>query len=178
MAGDPYSGNARLVGLTDVLLRDLVRGFIFQHMRRWAACLWALPSILLCVEPVCAQLPRGLEGCSPASQAATQETPRPPRIIVDDVRFDPSIPLPPELRTQLTQVVKEATERAVPGWLDEVLEVGVRGTLEDEGYFFKGPLPNYKQDLRIQKFNTFSLLCMSNPALYTVSVRFPFDRLF
>ena len=87
MAGDPYSGNARLVGLTDVLLRDLVHGFIFQSMRRWAACLWALPSILLCVEPVCAQLPRGLEGCSPASQAAAGETPRPPRIIVDDVRI-------------------------------------------------------------------------------------------
>src|SRR5580700_5234246 len=104
-------------------------------MRRWAACLWALPSVLLCIKPVCAQVPRRLESCSPYSQAATRAIPRPPRIIVDDVRFDPSIPLAPELRTQLTQVVKEARERAVPGWLDEVLEVGVSGTMEDEGYF-------------------------------------------
>lgn len=115
---------------------------LFQRMSRWAAWLLAPAGVLLFLDPVSAQVSRRLQACSPYSQPANDpsseitgiETPRPPRIIVDDVTFD-GPPLPGEIQTQITQLVKQIRKRAWPGWIEEVGEVVVRGTLQDEGYY-------------------------------------------
>lgn len=111
-------------------------------MIRRAAWPWAVAGILLFVDPISAQVSRRLQGCRPYSQPANglsderarSEAPRPPRIVVDDVRFDGPA-LPDEINEQLAQVIKNVRTRARPGWIDEVAEILVRGTLQDEGYF-------------------------------------------
>jgi hypothetical protein len=63
------------------------------------------------------------------------ETPRPPRIIVDEVKFDAPTVIPGELQSELTELIKKTRTRALPGWSEELEEVVVRGALQDQGYF-------------------------------------------
>ena len=111
-------------------------------MAQRAAFLWALGGAFLCLNPASAQVARRLQGCSPYSQTSNgsygvgtrPETPRPPRIVVDEVKFEGST-LPTEIHVQLTQLMKEIRQRAWAGWIDEVGEIVVRGALLDQGYF-------------------------------------------
>ena len=102
---------------------------------------WLRRASCFFLDPVSAQVSRRLQACSPYSQSANGpssarlgiETPPPPRIVVDDVRFD-GPPLPAEIQTQLIQLVKQIRNELRLAWVDEVREVLVQGTLQDEGY--------------------------------------------
>ena len=66
--------------------------------------------------------------------------------------------------------MKEATERAVPGWLDEVLEVGVRGTFEAKDTSFQratAELQTGLTDSEVQ--HVFITLRVEPGALYRIS---------
>ena len=106
-------------------------------MNQRAALPWALMGILLFAKPALAQISRRLENCSlyPLVTNETANTPRPPRIVIDEVKFDDSSRLPDQLQGELSQVVKATRTRAWPGWIDELQEVTVLGAMHDKGYF-------------------------------------------
>lgn len=118
-----------------------------------------LPSVLcvlLCPSLVCAQWLKKLEPCLPyptlaqevhamneevdAKMGITPETDqRPPRIVVDEVKFDAPIHLSDSAREQLLSRLKHDEIHDSPRWLDEVQEAWLRAAWQDDGFFKAEP---------------------------------------
>ncbi len=116
----------------------------------------ALLQIFLWPHILCAQLPERVERCLPyptlaqeirAMKEETEPTqPQPPRInrTIISVRFSPETHLPQTFRTQIARSIKshQFYDDSLSDWLKELQEVGVRGQLQDLGFF----RPNVEAD--------------------------------
>lgn len=58
-----------------------------------------------------------------------------PKVIIDEIKFDTPIHLPDSVRDELLKSIKQQEFYAGSEWLDEILEVGIRGTWQNNGYF-------------------------------------------
>ena len=111
-----------------------------------------LPSLqlLLCSCLQCAQLPRRLERCLPYPtlaqeiRAMQEETKPPepepspsPRVVIASVQFAPRIYLPRPVRDRIARSIKSPRfyDDSELSWLAEMQDVGIRGALQDSGYF-------------------------------------------
>lgn len=103
-------------------------------MTKLASFSSALAGFLLCFIPTSAQVSPRLQSCSPYNSGTNSNEPPAPRIVIDRIDFVPP-GIPDELKTQLNQVVRETRQRVRSGWADELAEVVVEGTLQDQGYF-------------------------------------------
>lgn len=103
-------------------------------MAKRAALWWALAGLPLWLLPTSAQVSPRLQRCSPYGTATTSNASRAPRIVIQEVVFEPSS-LPDKLKKQLAQSVRETQQRSRPGWTDELAEVIVEGALQDQGYY-------------------------------------------
>lgn len=128
-------------------------------MRPRTALRFVLPAVvcaLLCPSLASAQWLKKLEPCLPYPTLAqevhamneevdrkmgiTPETEQhPPRIIVDDVKFDAPIHLSNSAREQLLSRLKQDEIHDSPRWLDEVQEALLRAAWQDEGFFKADP---------------------------------------
>lgn len=112
----------------------------------------AFAAALVCALPASAQIPRSLKRCLPyptladeisdmhqeveSKAAALVGAGKPqPKIVIDDVRFDGTIHLDDSIREQLVSHLKESRFDANSAWLQEVTEVSIRGTWQDQGFF-------------------------------------------
>jgi outer membrane protein insertion porin family len=59
----------------------------------------------------------------------------PPRVIIDDVKFDGPIHISDSARQQLISELKQRDYHADSDWLSEIEEIGIKGTWRDQGYF-------------------------------------------
>jgi outer membrane translocation and assembly module TamA len=98
---------------------------------------------------MCAQLPERLERCLPYPSLAqeisamsertdpSQEpSPKTKRTIIS-VKFGPETQLPQSLRTQIVRSIRHEQfyYDSESDWLEELQEVGIKGLLQDSGYF-------------------------------------------
>ena len=109
----------------------------------------ALLQIFLWPRILCAQLPERLERCLPYPTFAqeiramkeetepTQEQPPEIKRTIISVKFDPETHLPQSLRTQIVRSIKyeQFYDDSESDWLSELQEVGIKGLLQDSGYF-------------------------------------------
>ena len=105
-----------------------------------------LISLLFCSQVAYGQVPKGLERCLPyptfaeeiqamrPSRTTTDEIPQ-PHVIIDSVNFDEPITLPKSAQERMLSELRQQTFPADSDWLDDVLEVPIRRTWQDEGYF-------------------------------------------
>jgi hypothetical protein len=120
---------------------------------------FVLPGVvcaLLCPSLVSAQWLKKLEPCLPyptlaqeihamnvevdAKMGITPEMEqRPPRIVVDEVRFDAPIHLSDSARERLLSRLKHDEIHDSPQWLDEVQEALLQAAWQDEGFFKAEP---------------------------------------
>jgi outer membrane protein assembly factor BamA len=119
----------------------------------------ALLQIFLWPRILCAQLPERLERCLPyptlaqeirAMKEETEPTePQPPEIkrTVISVKFSPETHLPQSFRAQIVRSIKyvQFYDDSESDWLKELEEVGIKGLLQDSGYF----RPKVEADARI-----------------------------
>jgi len=111
-------------------------------MRPGTALRFVLPGVvcaLLCPAPTCAQLPERLERCLPfptyaqeirdtnEEVAAKMEIKEPPRIILDDVKFDGPVHLSDSAREELVSELKRHDFGPDPDW--------IRRAWEDQGFY-------------------------------------------
>jgi len=128
-------------------------------MRPRTTSRFVLPAVvcaLLCPSLVSAQWLKKLEPCLPYPTLAqevhamneevdrkmriTPETEQhPPRIVVDEVKFDAPTHLSDSARERLLSRLKQDEIHDSPRWLDEVREALLRAAWQDEGFFKADP---------------------------------------
>ncbi len=97
-----------------------------------------LISFCLCAAPMCAQRTPPPSPCistAAASNAESDEESNHPKAIIDEVRFDAPIHLPQSVVDEAIAQVKGGMNGTDSQWLNEFLEVGIRGAWQDRGYF-------------------------------------------
>ena len=117
------------------------RGLTFWIMRRRtafrSASIRAALAVLLSPFVVHAQLPEHLERClpylPPRYDIAAQSTE--PTIAFDKIAFQGKRPPSREVRKLLLSHIRDHTFWLYPGWTDELAETGLRGVLEERGFF-------------------------------------------
>ena len=96
-----------------------------------------------------AQLPPRLERCLPyttlvqeisAMQEETRAEPEPmptPRVVISSIQFVPPTHISEYVRSRIIRSIKspQYQDNAKMDWLEELQDVGIRGTLQDSGYF-------------------------------------------
>ena len=96
--------------------------------------------LLLCIEPVRAQVDRQSPSCSPSSASgasATDEAEAPhPKVVIDEVRFDGPIHLPESVVNEIVAGWNKGDGDATrKDWVAVFLEGGIRPAWQDRGYF-------------------------------------------
>ena len=116
------------------------------------SALLSIASLMFCALPTAAQLSRRLDRCLPYPTLADeisnmyQEVESktaamagvaafPATVVIDNVKFDPPIHLGASIREQLVSHLKGSRFDASSAWLQEIAEVSIRGTWQDEGFF-------------------------------------------
>jgi Surface antigen variable number repeat len=96
--------------------------------------------LLLCIEPVRAQVDRQSPPCSPSlvsGASATDEAEAPhPKVVIDEVRFDGPIHMPESVVNEIVAGWNKGDADATrKDWVAVFLEGGIRNAWQDRGYF-------------------------------------------
>lgn len=109
--------------------------------------------LLLCIEPVGAQVDRQSPPCSPSSvsnASATDEAEAPhPKVVIDEVKFDGPIHLPDSVINEVIADANSAGLDAIDGaWVNMFAEAGIRDAWQSRGYFKVSLRPTEVEPLR------------------------------